>query len=385
VSAGRAAAPGDAAGRRLLVVSHPSVLAVNQLPYAALARRGWQVDLVTPARWRHEYSPDSFAATALPELSQRHQPKRVVLIGHPQRHLYLTNPFATIRRHRPAVLFCEQEPFAVPAAQWTLAARALGVPYGVQQDENLDRDLPVPARAIRRAVLPHAAFVAARSATAVDLALAWGARGEVDLIPHHVPGWPETRRPAHPVFTVGFCGRLTPEKGLDTLVAALRRFDQPTELLVAGGGPQEDWLQAADLGSASLRLVRGVGHGEMNEIYAQMDVLVLPSRTTPTWAEQFGRVLVEALWCGTPVIGSDSGEIPWVIETSRGGLVFPEADAGALAAEIERLRAQPALGRQLAEEGRRTVIDTFSVEVVADKLERALSSAAGLGGPTDQM
>ena len=60
--------------------------------------------------------------------------------------------------------------------------------------------------------------------------------------------------------------------------------------------------------------------------YAQLDVLVLPSHTTPTWKEQFGRVIVEALWCGVPVVGSDSGEIPWLIELTGGGLVFPEGD-----------------------------------------------------------
>lgn len=48
----------------------------------------------------------------------------------------------------------------------------------------------------------------------------------------------------------------------------------------------------------------------MPAFFASIDVLVLPSRTTATWKEQFGRVLVEAMACQTPVIGSDSGEIP---------------------------------------------------------------------------
>ncbi len=55
-------------------------------------------------------------------------------------------------------------------------------------------------------------------------------------------------------------------------------------------------------------------------------MLALPSRTTPTWKEQFGRVIVEALWCGVPVVGSDSGEIPWLIELTGGGLTFPEGE-----------------------------------------------------------
>ncbi len=363
---------------RLLVVSHPAVLSVNQFAYAELARRGWEVHLITPARWGNEYAAAGFASRALPELAALHQPKRVIFAGRPQRHFYLANPLAAIRRSRPDVIFCEQEPFSVAAAQWALPARALGVPFGVQFAENLDRELPAPARAIRSQVLPYAAFVAARSATAVDLARRWGARGAVRLIPHYVPGWPSAERPRRSSFTVGFCGRLAPEKGLDTLVAAMRRLDAPAELLVAGGGPLDSWLESVDLGAGSLRLLRGVAHEEMNETYAQMDVLVLPSRTTPTWTEQFGRVLVEALWCGTPVIGSDSGEIPWVIGTTGGGLVFPEGDAIALAAKIERLRDDPALRHELADAGRRAVVDTYSVDAVADQLDRTLRDAAGV-------
>jgi glycosyltransferase involved in cell wall biosynthesis len=361
--------------RTLLVISHPAVLPVNQLVYAQLARRGWCVDLITPARWRHEYAAEPFDAQPLPELAERFHPRRVLFAGSPQRHLYLANPLADIRRLRPSVVFCEQEPFSVPAAQWGLAARALGVPFGVQMAENLDRRLPRPARAIMAAVLPRAVFVAARSETAGALARRWGARGEVRLIPHHVPGWPLPSRPVHEAFTVGFAGRLVPEKGLDTLVDAIRRLDPPVELLVAGDGPLRGWLESADLGSARLRIVRGTDHAAMASVYAEMDVLALPSRTTPGWTEQFGRVLVEALWCGTPVIGSDSGEIPWVIETTGGGLVFPEGDDSVLAERLQRLRSDDGLRRDLTETGRSRVIEMFSVEGVADRLQETLRTA----------
>jgi glycosyltransferase involved in cell wall biosynthesis len=366
---------GSKHSRSLLVVSHPAVLPVNQLPYAELARRGWHVDVIAPARWRHEYAAEKFAARALPELAGRLHPRRVVLTGQPQRHIYLVNPFREIRRRRPAVIFCEQEPFSAPAAQWGLAAHMLGVPFGVQLAENLDRRLPRPARVIMAAVLPRATFVAARSDTAARLAGQWGARGSVRVIPHHVPGWPLPARPAHDAFTVGFAGRLVPEKGLDTLVCALRRLDPPVELLVAGEGPLRGWLESADLGSARLQIVRGTDHAEMASVYAQMDVLVLPSRTTPGWAEQFGRVLVEALWCGTPVIGSDSGEIPWVIETTGGGLVFSEDDDSALAEQLSRLRDDNDLRLRLADQGRSRVAKMFSVEGVVDQFEDALNDA----------
>ena len=102
---------------------------------------------------------------------------------------------------------------------------------------------------------------------------------------------------------------------------------------------------------------------------------MLPSLSTPVWEEQFGRVLVEAMWCGVPVIGSDSGEIPWVIESTGGGLVVREGDVGALRAAVVRLRDDPTLCRELARRGGEQAMARFSVESVARELDVALRAA----------
>ena len=113
----------------------------------------------------------------------------------------------------------------------------------------------------------------------------------------------------------------------------------------------------------------------MAAAYAQLDVLALPSRTTPTWKEQFGRVIVEALWCGVPVVGSDSGEIPWLIELTGGGLTFPEGNPTQLAARLSELRASPELRRRLTRSGRAAVERLFSVPAASDAFERLLVGA----------
>ena len=105
--------------------------------------------------------------------------------------------------------------------------------------------------------------------------------------------------------------------------------------------------------------------------YAQFDVLVLPSHTTATWKEQFGRVIIEALWCGVPVVGSDSGEIPWLIGLTGGGLRFPEGDPNTRR-RLTELRTSPELRRQLTRTGRAAVERMFSVPAATDG-----SSAAG--------
>lgn len=357
---------------RLLVVSHPSVLAVNQHVYGRLVERGWDVQLVVPASWRHEYKRSRrVQPTPLPALKHRYQLVPVALAGRPQRHFYLASVRRILRRLRPDVVFLEEEPFSASSWQWGRAAHHFRIPFGVQMDENLDRPLPAPARLFRSFALERAAFVVARSHTAAALASRWGARGVVQVVPHHVPAW-ETRPHPHDLFTVGYAGRLVPEKGIDTLVKAIRRVPERVELLIVGDGPLRSDLQYSDLGASQIRILTDIDHASMDIAYAQMDVLVLPSLTTPKWCEQFGRVLVEALWCGVPVIGSDSGEIPWIIETTGGGVTFPESDAESLARNIEELLQNPSMRRRFAETGRRRVSEVFSVTAVCNALEALL-------------
>lgn len=102
----------------------------------------------------------------------------------------------------------------------------------------------------------------------------------------------------------------------------------------------------------------------MPAMYHQIDVLALPSLTRPNWKEQFGRVLVEAMCSGVPVIGSDSGAIPSVIGDS--GIVVPEGDAAALTRAFSALREQPEEYVRLARLGRQRAEANFTHRAVAE-------------------
>jgi glycosyltransferase involved in cell wall biosynthesis len=359
---------------RLLVVSHPAVVDVNQTVYRELLRRGWDVTIVVPDHWRHEYSDSDVAPVALSGMEGTLRPTRVLLAGRPQRHIY----FATrsiCRQVNPEVAFLEAEPYALAAAQWGRTLHRAGVPFGVQCYENIDRPLPRPVRAIRSRVLREAAFVAARSESAAGLAERWGATGEVAIAPPAVPNWAQVPVSGERPFTVGYAGRLAAEKGLDDLLAAVRTLEAPVELLLAGDGDQRASVEDVPIPGSHARVLSGLSHDGMADAYARFDVLVLPSRTTPTWKEQFGRVIVEALWCGVPVIGSDSGEIPWLIGLTGGGLVFPEGDVDALSARLQELRDSPAKRAELAARGRAAVERLFAPPAATDALEHLLRSA----------
>ena len=159
----------------------------------------------------------------------------------------------------------------------------------------------------------------------------------------------------------------------------MRKLEAPVELLLIGDGEMRGQLDGQPVPGSTVRVLNELRHDQMAAGYAQIDVLVLPSRTTSTWKEQFGRVVIEALWCGVPVVGSDSGEIPWLIELTGGGLTFPEGDRDKLAERLGELRAEPTVRRELAERGRRAVEGLFSVSAATDQLERMLLRAARAG------
>ncbi len=276
---------------------------------------------------------------------------------------------------RPHVAFIDAEAFSVCATQWSRACRRLGVPFGVQCADNIDRRFPLPVRWLRSRVLRDAAFVAARSDSAARLVRLWGARGDVALAPYWVPAWESVPRATERPFTVGYAGRLIESKGVLDLLDAVRRLEAPIELLLIGNGETRAQLEGARVPGSQVRVLDNLSHDQMPSGYAQLDVLVLPSHTTPTWKEQFGRVIVEALWCGIPVVGSDSGEIPWLIELTGGGLIFPEGDRELLADRLRTLRAEPELRRELATKGRAAVERLFSVPATTDALERLLVRA----------
>jgi glycosyltransferase involved in cell wall biosynthesis len=377
--------------RRLLVISHPAVVNVNQEIYRELGRRGWDVTIVVPSRWRHEYSRAAVHPAALEGMQDALRPTPVLLAGRPQRHVYLTSCRMLCARSRPDVAFVEAEPYALAAMQWGRAFAKRGTPFGVQCYENIDRPLPLLIRRQRARVLRQAAFVAARSDSAARLACAWGGVGEVAFAPPAVPAW--ERLPAAPPqaeskpaasgpaaserpFTVGYAGRLIKSKGLMDLLTAVRRLEAPVEMLLIGDGELSAQLHGQQIPGSQVRVLDGLGHDQMASGYAQLDVLVLPSRTTPTWKEQFGRAIVEALWCGVPVVGSDSGEIPWLIGLTKGGLLFPEGDSEALASRLTELREFPALRERLVLAGRSAIENLFSVPAATDSLERLLTAAA---------
>jgi glycosyltransferase involved in cell wall biosynthesis len=173
-------------------------------------------------------------------------------------------------------------------------------------------------------------------------------------------GWPDD------VPVVGFVGRLVPEKGVDLLLDAVVRVEW-LHAIVVGGGPEEDALRrrVSEAGtSGRVAFVGKVPSGLVPGWMATFDALALPSRTRRTWAEQFGRVLVEAMACGIPVVVSDSGEMTDVV--GDGGVSVPEGDVGCLAEALTGLLGDADARRRRGNAGRQRVLERFTQAAVAE-------------------
>lgn len=173
-------------------------------------------------------------------------------------------------------------------------------------------------------------------------------------------------------FVVGYVGRLLQMKGVDTLLEAVARLARQDttrtyKLLIVGQGEDKPIFQktAETLGiSGHIVWIDAVPPEEVAAYINCMDTLVLPSRTTTGWVEFFGRVLIEGMACEVPVIGSNSGEIPHVIDSA--GLIFPEGDTETLAERIHRIAHDTCLRNDLVEDGLNRVKD-FTWETIAEQ------------------
>lgn len=318
--------------------------------------------------------------------------RRMVLNGHFHLHFY-PGLWRDLRQVRPELVHLDEEAYNLATAHGIWLSRRRGAKTIFFTWQNISRDLPFPFRELERYCLRNADAAIAGNNAAKDVLRRKGFSKLVEVIPQFGVD-PDVYRRAGVVpaavaglgradgslpFVVGYIGRLVPAKGLQTLLEAVGGLKGDWLLLVVGDGPFKARLaqEAARSGIGDrLVLVPPVPSVSVPSYLALMDVLVLPSLTTPNWKEQFGRVLIEAMACEVPVVGSDSGEIPFVV--GEAGLVFGEGRSDQLRAHLERLLESADLRLSLATKGRDRVLTCFTQRRVAEATYRFYSEVLGL-------
>lgn len=289
-------------------------------------------------------------------------------------HLHYYPTLRTELEHlRPDVFHVDEEPYNLATWHAVRHAYNLNILSLFFTWQNLYRRYPFPFSYFERYVYGHASFAIAGNREALEVLRRKGFRGPARVLPQFgidpdvFRPLPELRSNNRP-FTVGFAGRLVPEKGVDTLLQAVSQLEGEWRLHIVGDGPARGRLQrlAQKLGvDGRVVWADPVPSTDMPRVYHEMDVLVLPSRTRANWKEQFGRVLIEAMACEVPVVGSTCGEIPHVIGDA--GLVFPEGDVDALAEHLRTLQNDVDLRRHLGRLGRERVRTHFTHRRIAEE------------------
>jgi starch synthase len=173
-------------------------------------------------------------------------------------------------------------------------------------------------------------------------------------------------------------------KGLDVLLDAWRRLREARpdrRLLLVGSGTDAGWLRAelADGGHRGVHWVEEyvVARAPMRRYLSAADVYAFPSRL-----EGLPVAPVEAMACGLPVVAANAPGAADILEQGErhGGVLVPVGDAGALAAALERVLADPPLAAQLGRRGRERVESSFSVEAVGAQLRDFLAVRAATDG-----
>ena len=367
---------------RVTMLSKACLVGAYQRKLEELARLPeMTLTVLVPPYWR-----DERGITRLERVHTKGYELRVIpmaLNGHFHLHFYPGLGLILHQLH-PDILHIDEEPYNLATFLALRAARRVGAKVLFFTWQNILRRYPPPFCWMERYVLAHASYALAGNVEAEKVLRKKGYQGPVRVIPQfgvdpeiYTMCGPRSivRRHGESDFglrtgdyglTIGYVGRLVREKGVDLLLRAVSELGGEWRLRVLGDGPERERLMALAerLGIAGRVTFEGlIPSTQMPDFYPQLDVLVLPSRTRPNWKEQFGRVLIEAMACGVPVVGSDSGEIPHVI--GEAGLVFPEGDVAALRSILARLQADETLRKELAQRGRARVLAHYTQAQVA--------------------
>lgn len=379
---------------KILVASHTYIVDINREKLRALARLepGIEVTVVVPQRWQPGgvqnktiettfLQEESFQVVPISNFSQNNQ--GLLTFG--------PDLISLLRRFQPQIIQVEQGSKALAYAQFITLNKLLGLKAKNLFFTwwNLPYQLKFPISWLEKYNLTNTDGIIVGNQDGADIMRERGYKGPISVMPQLGVDETNFKPQSQPElaaelginpndFVVGFVGRFVEEKGLLTLLDAMAELREKSwKLLLLGRGPLESLLldRASEYGiKERLILLESVPHDRVAKYINLMSVLVLPSQTTYQfktltavgWKEQFGHVLIEAMACKVPVIGSDSGEIPHVI--GKTGLVFPEGNVSALKKCLLQLMEEPELKNNLADLGYDRVIENYTNQALAKQL-----------------
>ena len=350
---------------RVLLTSHAYTVGITWEKLEMLgSHRDIDLFVLTPNKWKHTLRTYSIS---------RKKPKNFKLISDGvvfkgRNYYYFFHGLDKIIKDiRPDIIHIEEEPSSLMTYKTTKLAKKLGSKVIFFTWENIHKNYPFPFSKFESFVIKNADYAICGNLGAKKILRKRGFKKGITLLPQFGIDTRVFRKGRSSVkkrlglrteFVVGFVGRLVKQKGLITLMKAVKDID--CKLLILGGGPLKERL--LKYYKNKIKLVDTVPHEKVVDYINSMDCLVLPSESTDKWKEQFGHVLIEAMACGIPVIGSSCGAIPEVIGDA--GLIFKEGDEKGLSKKISMLMKNKNLRQKLSKKGRNRVLKKYSLGTI---------------------
>ena len=362
-----------------------------------VAARGIEVVLAMPRRIRHPFGPSVVPPTPW-ETPVRLELLDTWYLHENGTHVVMKGLPGLIRRLRPDVIHCVLEPWSITCLM--VASVLMTMPgyrprLGVQPVETLPHHGTLLARTIRqslyRMVLRRTDYFIGWSTRTIDAARMMGLNGIPTLSAPALAVDTDTFKPLPPplreahrselgwgrdAFVIGFVGRFEPEKGIRDLLAAMDkavREEPGLRLVLLGTGSLGAEVARAAASREWLSVLPSRDAAGVGRFMAAVDLLVLPSRATDTWDEQFGLVAIEAMACGTPLVASDCGSLGETVGDA--GVVVPQKDVDALYRSIVGLARSQDRRADLARRGMDRISRHFAPSSLAERLMPLLVKA----------
>jgi glycosyltransferase involved in cell wall biosynthesis len=356
---------------KVLVIDKTAVLYTSQQKCMELAKfADVDLSLLCPECWVENFTEIHLEKPVEPNYKM--YIGKVIFKGYENRGFYYKGILKAIG-HKPEIIFLIEEPYSFFAFQTivlkSIFSRRSKIIFYTW--DNLSKRFKYPYRPsliyelISQLTFKLSHYALTANSEAIEVLKSKGFNKPIQYVPYGIDLSVFSEKDMNILkkelnlknIVFGYIGRLLESKGLDTFLKAValykKEFGEEFSILIIGRGEyKENLLEIAkEYGLiTNLILIDAIPHQMVADYMNCLDILVLPSKTTLNWKEQFGRVLIEAMACGVSVIGSSSGAIPEII--GEAGLIFQEGNPKDLKEKIVQLVNDEDLRNKLKVKGK---------------------------------
>jgi len=321
---------------KVLIISHTSVVTEYRKRFYALSEyKNLDIRVIIPDKWlemnkwvkyEHYKNDDLFCLKV-------HKPA-VFWKTKPLLNLTYFFPFLykELNKFKPDIIDIMEEPYSFCAFSTIILNKFLKLNAKIVffSAQNIYKKYPFPFSFFQNYLFKNADLAFPMTEEVKNVMLKHNYKNKFVKLPLGTDIKENNIKKNNNVLNIGFVGRLELSKGYDLFIKLSKNFNnkQNIKFFIAGSGKDEKIISDICSKNDNLKFEGFLNSEKVNEFYNNMHIIIVPSKTTKNWKEQFGRVIIEAYAHNCIVIGSNSGEIPFVIDNND--FVFEENNFNSL-------------------------------------------------------